>query len=292
MIDSRLVEAFLAVSDLGSFELAALKLNVTQPAISQRIKALERLLGHVLLERARPVLPTPTGHKLLGYLQRSLLLQEEAIHELSPAAGIRSKISLGVNLDSLATWFPLALSSGLNNDNYLINLRLDDKSHTHHLLEKGDVIGCVSSNVNNIKGICSTLIGEMEYVCVSTTPFAMRYFPQGVTRQALQEAPALTGGEIDDLHHSFIEQKGIYRSQYPRWSVPSSDAIFNLCCIGQGYAWVPRVQAAAKLSDGQLKLLQEETIKVPLYWLNWEVMPERVAALFHRLVVEGRRLIA
>ncbi|MDN6859243.1 ArgP/LysG family DNA-binding transcriptional regulator [Pseudomonas sp. CAN2814] len=292
MIDSRLVEAFLAVTDLGSFELAALKLNLTQPAISQRIKALERLLGHVLLERTRPVLPTATGQQLVGYLQRSVLLQEEALRELAPEPGRTSRITLGVNLDSLATWFPQALAQALKGEDYLIHLRLDDKSHTHHLLEKGDVMGCVSSNPTNLKGVRTTPIGEMEYVCVATAEFARQHFPEGVTREALLHAPALTGGEIDDLHHLFIEESGIYRSQYPRWSVPSSNGIFDLCCLGLGYAWVPAVQAAARLADGHLQLLLEETRKAPLYWLSWEVMPDGVAALFKRLILEGRRLIA
>ena len=48
MIDSRLTETFLAICQLGSFEQAARRLSVSQPAVSQRLKALERELGEGL----------------------------------------------------------------------------------------------------------------------------------------------------------------------------------------------------------------------------------------------------
>ncbi len=47
------VEAFLAVATFGSFRRAAESLNLSQPAVSARIKALERSLGTHLFERDR-----------------------------------------------------------------------------------------------------------------------------------------------------------------------------------------------------------------------------------------------
>ncbi|MDR7482836.1 MAG: LysR family transcriptional regulator [Armatimonadota bacterium] len=47
------VEAFLAIATFGSFRRAAESLNLTQPAVSARIKALERSLGTHLFERDR-----------------------------------------------------------------------------------------------------------------------------------------------------------------------------------------------------------------------------------------------
>ncbi|MEK7837378.1 MAG: LysR family transcriptional regulator, partial [candidate division NC10 bacterium] len=47
------VEAFLAVGTFGGFRRAGDALNVTQPAVSARIKALEASLGVALFERGR-----------------------------------------------------------------------------------------------------------------------------------------------------------------------------------------------------------------------------------------------
>jgi len=78
------VEAFLAVGTFGGFRRAADALNVTQPAVSARIKALEASLGVALFERGRG------GLKVLaqraGWLERALL--PSAFEEL-PRAELR-----------------------------------------------------------------------------------------------------------------------------------------------------------------------------------------------------------
>ena len=47
------IEAFLAVGTFGGFRRAAAALNLTQPAVSARIKALEGSLAVPLFERGR-----------------------------------------------------------------------------------------------------------------------------------------------------------------------------------------------------------------------------------------------
>lgn len=59
------LEAFLAVKDTGSFQLAAHRLNLSQPAITRRIQKLEAALDSVLFERTtRAVKPTLAAKRL------------------------------------------------------------------------------------------------------------------------------------------------------------------------------------------------------------------------------------
>ncbi len=59
------LRAFLAILDTGSFRKAAELLNVSQPALSRRIKSLEQALGSPLLERTtRSVSPTIVGRQM------------------------------------------------------------------------------------------------------------------------------------------------------------------------------------------------------------------------------------
>ena len=51
-LDSKQCEAVLAVLDGGSFELAAARLHLTSSAVSQRVRALEQVLGSVLIVQA------------------------------------------------------------------------------------------------------------------------------------------------------------------------------------------------------------------------------------------------
>ncbi|WP_458422152.1 LysR family transcriptional regulator, partial [Pseudomonas aeruginosa] len=73
------LRAFHAVASLGSFTAAADALAVTQPTMSNQVKALEERYGVVLLERRwRKVEPTDLGGQLLDLCRRILALQDEA----------------------------------------------------------------------------------------------------------------------------------------------------------------------------------------------------------------------
>jgi DNA-binding transcriptional LysR family regulator len=52
--DSDALECLAAIVEEGGFERAAVRLSITQSAVSQRLRALEAQVGTVLLVRSRP----------------------------------------------------------------------------------------------------------------------------------------------------------------------------------------------------------------------------------------------
>lgn len=67
------LRVFVTVVDEGSFTKAARALDISQPAVSQNISELERMLGFSLLERGRSkVEPTGDGAVFLTYARRIL----------------------------------------------------------------------------------------------------------------------------------------------------------------------------------------------------------------------------
>lgn len=91
VFDPKLLEAFVAIVDAGSFTAAAHRLNSTQSTVSQQIARLEGLTGTALLDRsARPVRLTPAGERLVGYARRILALQSEAAALLADPSGSRT----------------------------------------------------------------------------------------------------------------------------------------------------------------------------------------------------------
>ena len=65
------LHTFANVVDLKSFSAAAVRLNLTQPAVSLQIRQLERRLGIRLLERVgKKARPTPAGQEFLRYVHR------------------------------------------------------------------------------------------------------------------------------------------------------------------------------------------------------------------------------
>jgi len=83
-LEIRLISAFVAVVDKGSFAAAARELGYTQSGVSQQVAALERIVDCKLLIRhaggRKPVRPTPAGTALLEHA-RGILTQIDRAYD-------------------------------------------------------------------------------------------------------------------------------------------------------------------------------------------------------------------
>jgi DNA-binding transcriptional LysR family regulator len=78
------LEVFRAVADQSSFRKASERLNLSQPAVSQQIHALEEELGVTLFDRSgNRVRLTAEGTLLLKYARRAARLASEAVEALA-----------------------------------------------------------------------------------------------------------------------------------------------------------------------------------------------------------------
>lgn len=78
-MDLRRLEIFVKVAELSSFSRAAQALALTQPTVSEHVRALEDEIGVQLLDRlGRGAVPTRAGQLLLGYARRMLVLARDA----------------------------------------------------------------------------------------------------------------------------------------------------------------------------------------------------------------------
>jgi len=98
-LDNFRLIVFRAVARHLSFRKAAEELYLTQPAVSQQIKALEDDLGTQLFDRSgAAVRLSPAGTTLLKYAQRSSDLLARAEHELASLNGSNAgPLSLGAS---------------------------------------------------------------------------------------------------------------------------------------------------------------------------------------------------
>lgn len=89
-IELRQLRYFLAVADRLHFARAAESLHISQPSLSQQIRALEEELGVVLFERSkRHVALTPDGEALLPYARKLVALADDAEEEFAERSGLR-----------------------------------------------------------------------------------------------------------------------------------------------------------------------------------------------------------
>jgi len=99
MLDAHKLRIFAAVSELKSFSLAARKLFLTQPTVSQHISALEEHIGLPLLDRnGKNVSLTRAGELLYRYAKQISEISEEAQQALDFFKGRKSgHIALGAS---------------------------------------------------------------------------------------------------------------------------------------------------------------------------------------------------
>lgn len=89
-ISLRHLHAFLAVAQTRSFSAAAIRINLSQPALSATIRKLEDIIGARLFDRTtRNVVLTPVGTEVLGFAERLLSDFDGAF------AGVRAFVSGG-----------------------------------------------------------------------------------------------------------------------------------------------------------------------------------------------------
>ena len=110
-MDTRQLAAFCEVVERRSFSDAAVRLGVTQPAVSQQVRALEQRLGTQLLDRSgRRVEPTEAGLQLYRGAQRMLAFEEQLLEELGePEGPLRGTLEIGASTGPAAIVLPLLL---------------------------------------------------------------------------------------------------------------------------------------------------------------------------------------
>jgi DNA-binding transcriptional LysR family regulator len=109
-IPTDLLRTLVAVVDLRSFTKAAVRLGVTQPAVSAQIKRLQSLLGGELFDRrAQGVSLTPHGEMVVGYARRLLSINDHIVHL---GGGPRSELAIriGTPNDFVASILPGTLA--------------------------------------------------------------------------------------------------------------------------------------------------------------------------------------
>src|SRR5438270_865342 len=91
------IRALIAIAECGSFEAAARRLNISQPALHRSARDLERVVRRSLYQRmARGLAPTSQARELARRLKVALREVEYGVEEIRAAQGIfTSRITVG-----------------------------------------------------------------------------------------------------------------------------------------------------------------------------------------------------
>ncbi|MBT9551036.1 MAG: LysR family transcriptional regulator ArgP [Hydrogenophaga sp.] len=285
--DPDALECLAAIIEEGGFERAAQRLSITQSAVSQRLRALEAQVGTVLIVRSRPLKPTPAGQLMLKHAKMMRLLRadlEKDLKELAPssAGGGRDeeRISVAINADSIATWALPALDS-LAQQGLPIEIITDDQEFTHEWLREGQVLGCVTSLGQALRGCKMEALGSMDYVAVAQAGFAAAHCPKGLNAHNFHKLPFVAFNRKDNLQHSFVTQSfDLPRVGLKQLFVPSSEGQVRAVLAGWGVSVLPELRVRDLLRSGELvNLAPRHRLDVALYWHCWNLSSDLLDAL-------------
>lgn len=277
--DPDALECLAAIVEEGGFERAAQRLNITQSAVSQRLRALEGQVGTVLIVRSRPLKPTSAGQLLLKHTQQMRLLRadlERDLKELAPSStrGGREeeRISVAVNADSIATWALSALGDCAR-QGLPLEIITDDQDFTHEWLRSGQVLGCVTTLKQALRGCKVVPLGAMHYVAVAAPDYAQAHAPNGLTPHNFRNLPFIAFNRKDDMQTEFIAKAfDLKRVTLRQLFVPSSEGQVRAALAGWGVSVVSQLLVQPMLDQGTLvNLLPRHHTSVQLYWHCWNL---------------------
>lgn len=218
-MDLRRLEVFVKVAELGSFSRAAEALFLTQPTVSEHVRALEEDLGVPLLDRlGRGAVPTRAGELLLDYAHRVLVLMREARQAIDRFQG-RLIGELVVGGSTIPGEYILPAVIGQFKAKYpdvSIRLRVGGSQQVSEWVQEGRVeIGMVGARPDSRVLIVRELMVDRLVIIVPpdhpwssrqsvtlddlrTEPLVLRERGSG-TRQALERALAEAGIELSAL---------------------------------------------------------------------------------------------
>lgn len=290
------LEALARVTKEQSFSKAAKALGITQPALSQKIRTLETLVGVPLLLRSGTIRPTEVGRKLIVHFHQVEQMEYEIVERISGKGRHRTPliVPIALNTESLSTWFVDAIKDILRNENIALELYIDDQERTDKLLRDGKVVGCVTSVSKATYGCTSTYLGEMIYHLVATPQFIDRHFGNGVSAKTLMSAPKAIYGENDRMHEDFISRcfKGYSKGRGPRHYVPSPQALVEFAVLGLAYVLLPSISVRKYLDDGSLiNLLPQKPYRLKLYWHAQDLQTEMTSDLCQCIISHARSVL-
>ena len=296
--DPDALECLAAIVEEGGFERAAQRLSITQSAVSQRLRALEAQVGTVLIVRSRPLKPTSAGQLLLKHTKMLRLLRadlERDLKELAPSSlgGAREeeRISIAINADSIATWAMHALTD-LAQQGLPMEIITDDQDFTHEWLREGQVLGCVTTLKQALRGCKLAPLGAMEYIAVATPDFARQRLAarpgaDGTTRHSVltphnfRDVPFVAFNRKDDMQSEFVSKAfGLKSVTLNQLFVPSSEGQVRAVLAGWGVSVVPRLLATELVAQGLLvNVAPTHSLPIQLYWHCWNLESEVLDAL-------------
>ena len=267
MIENFRIRVFRAVAQHLNFSRAAEELLLTQPAVTQQIKALEDELGVPLFERGGGHIALSTGGKaLLPYAEKMKALSDEATEAVASSFGQRAgELKLGASQTISQYLLPNFIAAFRRaNPKVTITARGGNSDHVLEALLAGDIHLGLIEGPERRKDIHIEPFLEDHMVLV--VPAAHEWANNEVAVEDLKGQPLLMR-EFGSGSRRVVEQaltsaglktKGLTVSM----ELDSTEGLLSAVEAGLGVTFVSRWAVRNQLALGTLKLARVRELKL------------------------------
>ena len=258
------LKTFLAVVRLGGVRKAAGVLNLSQPAVTARIKNLEDTLGCVLFERTpRGVRLTKRGELLLGHAEKFEHLVELVERDVVDPTGVDGRLRMGVSETIAQCWLPDLVS------------RLHARYPRLEIEFNVDISTSLRAGLLNREIDLAILLGPLSEPTVNNVAlpgfelawYASAQAAPGLAGAAHLTRPVLTYARTTrpyrDLKEALLERVGPDVSIFPSSSLSAS---FRLVAADLGVAALPRALGQDHVDAGRIREFDPGWVPPPLHF--------------------------
>jgi len=250
----RQFEAFYWIAKLGSFRAAAAQLRTTQPAISARVRELERHLGVALFDRAhRTARLTASGRSLLAFAERMVALAQEIQEHVAGRQGLSGRVRLGTNSAIAATWLPKLLRRiARRHPGLEVEFVVDFSLTIRRMLLGGDLdVAFVAGPVPG-KHVVTEVLGRVSVDWLASPDLALPNRPARPRDLAVWPIVSDTRGtHLHDMAMVWFRSDGVEPRLHHSCAHPSTR--IQLAALGLGIGLVPAASAVIELQQGRLR---------------------------------------
>nr|WP_087020463.1 LysR substrate-binding domain-containing protein [Thaumasiovibrio subtropicus] len=265
-IETKWLQDFLTLAERRNFSQAAVERNVTQPAFSRRIRALEGAMGTELIDRSKsPIELTPAG-KQFRITARSIMSQVD--EEISRLAGLSLLGGQAVQIaaaHSVATNLlpDIQIKVAEKTPEVTLNVEAVDVDDAIEALQQGecDILLAFHNQKLLSRPYQSHLLDQSHLHLVSATA-------QGTDDPLFNPASDVDVPLLAYSPGSFMGREVQKKTQglklKPVFSSSMSDLIKALVLKKQGVAWLPHYAIKQELANHSLTILSPEIFSIPI----------------------------
>ena len=242
-INYELYKVFYYVASSLSFSEASKQLYISQSAVSQSIKALEKKLDQVLFIRStKKVQLTPEGEILLRHVEPAMNLIKRGENQLLESNSIGGQIRIGAS-DTICRYFLVPYLERFHRSFPASHIKVTNQTSNKcvDLLENGQVDLIFINYPNNYINQLSTVkkIKTFQDVFVANDSFS-HLKGQKLSYQELLKQPILMldrKSTTSEFLHTLFQQHQL--DLVPEIELSSNDLLIDLAKIGLGIAFIP-----------------------------------------------------